>query len=157
LDHKTIDEYIDCLCEAFLLYEVKRYDIKGKDVFKSKAKYYAVDMGFRNCIIGNTLDINRGKTIENIVFLELIRRGFTVHVGYIDRLEIDFVAVKGDEKIYVQVCESIEKEETFKKELAPLMSLKNSYKKYLIVGNTNTDIDNVDGIKIINCIDFLLN
>lgn len=152
--HQTIDNYIESLNEAFIVYPVERYDIKGKQLLSSLNKYYLVDVGFRKIIFGEKrTDI--GFVLENIVYLELIRRGYKVFIGKINELEVDFIAEKGDEKIYIQVSATVLDPLTLKREIAPLEKIKDNYPKYIV---TMDELPiNKDGIRQINIIDFLMN
>ena len=150
----TVERYINALTEAFILYKVGRYDIKGKQHLKSLEKYYLVDISLRHLLLGDR-NADIGHILENIVFLELIRRGYHVSIGKVGDLEIDFIAERDDDKIYYQVSATILDENTFARELAPLLKTNDSYPKYII------SMDEVplskDGIKQVNIIDFLLN
>ncbi|MCI5759685.1 MAG: ATP-binding protein [Eubacterium sp.] len=149
----TIDNYIRAFKEALLLYEANRYDVRGKQRLKSLGKFYLADPGFRTVSIGkSTSDI--GHVLENIIYLELIRREFQVYIGKMDALEVDFVARKGDEIIYYQVAASIMDKNTFDREFAPLRQIKDNYPKYVITLDTLPISEN--GIRQINAIDFLL-
>ena len=149
----TIDNYIRAFKEAFLLYEANRYDVRGKQRLKSLGKFYLADPGFRTVSIGkSTSDI--GHVLENIIYLELIRREFQVYIGKLDALEVDFVARKGDEIIYYQVAASIMDKNTFDREFAPLRQIKDNYPKYVITLDTLPISEN--GIRQINAVDFLL-
>jgi len=152
---ETIDNYIACLQNAFVFYKINRYDIKGKEYLKTNGKYYIVDTGLRNCILGFR-DIDIGHIIENIVFLELLKKGYAVSVGKTDNGEIDFIATTSKQKIYIQVCESLKDEKTRNRELNPLKNIKDNYEKIILtMDNVFTDTDE-EGIKIINLIDWLL-
>ena len=148
----TVESYLSYLLNSFIIYKVSRYDIKGKEYLKTLDKYYVSDLGLRNYLLGNTS--NLGSILENIVFLELKRRGYDIYIGKYEDKEIDFV-VKNEEGIkYIQVSLSLRDEKTLKRELEPLQLLKDNYPKYIIT----LDYDKVDydGIKQINVIDFLL-
>lgn len=149
----TIDNYIQALKDAFILYEANRYDVKGKQYLKSLEKYYIVDIGLRNLLLGErTRDI--GHILENIVYLELIRRGYNVNIGKLDSLEVDFIAQKEDKRIYYQVSASVLEEMTYEREFAPLKKINDSYPKYVL---TLDDLPmGEDGIEQKNIIDFLL-
>lgn len=149
----TVENYINALMESFILYKAERYDIRGKQYLKSLEKYYIVDVGLRRLLLG---DKNRdiGHILENIVYLELIRRGFKVSIGKVGELEIDFVAEIGGEKIYYQVSASVLDPITFEREITPLKRVNDNYPKFII---TMDEIPmNEDGIKIINIVDFLM-
>ena len=148
----TVESYLSYLLNSFIIYKVSRYDIKGKEYLKTLDKYYVSDLGLRNYLLGNTS--NLGSILENMVFLELKRRGYDIYIGKYEDKEIDFV-VKNEEGIkYIQVSLSLRDEKTLKRELEPLQLLKDNYPKYIIT----LDYDKVDydGIKQINVTDFLL-
>ncbi len=152
--NETVDAYINALCEGYLFYPVKRYDIRGKQTLKTSGKHYIVDVGLRNYLQGYR-DADRGRVLENIVFQQLVYEGFNVFVGKIRNGEVDFVATRDDVKIYVQVAENMTDPATMERELKPLRSIRDAYPKTVIVerGSYPTEID---GIKIVNVIDFLL-
>ncbi|WP_026523926.1 ATP-binding protein [Butyrivibrio sp. MB2005] len=145
---KTVGSYIDYLCRSFLFYPIQRYDIKGKKYLESDKKYYLSDLSFRFAELG-TKDADYGHLYENIVALELLRRGYEVYVGKLYEKEIDFVAIKEGEKLYIQVSDDITREETFKREVAPLLSIKDAYPKMLIA-RTKHDETQHEGIRIID-------
>jgi predicted AAA+ superfamily ATPase len=149
----TVDIYLEALCDAYLFYKVSRYHIKGKMHLKSESKYYICDTGLRNMILGTT-NKDIGHQIENIVFLELLRRGYTINIGKSGRgTEIDFVAVRDKKTEYYQVSASVLDENTLKRELAPFKEIKDHYPKYLITMDDFTG-DN-EGIRQVNLIDWL--
>lgn len=150
----TISAYIRALIESYFFYEIKRFDIKGKDYLRTLGKYYIVDVGLRNYLLGYR-DIDTGHVIENIVYFELLRRGFDVAVGKIGDKEVDFIATNADTKIYYQVTEEMSSEATRERELSPLRSIPDNYGKVVIVLN-NFFTPTQDGIKIISLLDFLL-
>ena len=145
---KTVGSYIDYLCRSFLFYPIQRYDIKGKKYLESDKKYYLSDLSFRFAELG-TKDADYGHLYENIVALELLRRGYEVYVGKLYEKEIDFVAIKEGEKLYIQVSDDITREETFKREVVPLLSIKDAYPKMLIA-RTKHDETQHEGIRIID-------
>lgn len=149
----TVDNYITALCESFIMYEIGRYDVKGKQLLKSLKKYYIVDMGFRRVVLGEKRS-NVGFTLENIVYLELLRRGYKVSIGKVDDLEIDFIAEKDGDRIYYQVSASILDENTYTREITPLKKINDHYPKFIISMDEVPMSD--DGIKQMNIIDFLL-
>ncbi len=151
---KTVDKYIQMLHNAFVFYAVGRYDIKGKQLLKTLEKNYIIDIGFRNMLLGYR-DADRGHILENIVFLELLRRDYRVYIGKIGEVEIDFIAEKPNEKIYIQVTETMLSLETRKRELKPLLMIKDNYEKIVLSLDRNF-INSYDGIKSINIIDWLL-
>lgn len=151
---KTVDKYISMLCDAFVFFSVDRYDIKGKQLLKTLNKNYIIDMGFRNMLLGYR-DADRGHMIENIVFLELLRRDYRVSIGKVGQCEVDFVAEKPNNKMYIQVTESMLSEETRKRELRPLQMISDNYEK-IILSMDRSFINSYDGIKSQNLIDWLL-
>lgn len=151
---KTVEKYISLLQSAFFVYSVGRYDIKGKQLLKTLGKNYIVDMGFRNMLLGYR-DADRGHILENIVLLELLRRDYKVYIGKIGDTEIDFIAEKPTEKLYIQVTESIVAPETRARELRPLQLVKDNYTK-LLLSMDRSFIQSYDGIKTQNIIDWLL-
>ena len=151
---KTVSDYIRMLSNAFIIFPVQRYDIQGKELLKTLGKNYVIDLGFRNMLLGYR-GTDRGHIIENVVFLELIRRDYRVYIGKVGSTEVDFVAEKPNEKIYVQVTESMQSPETRERELKPLRAIKDNYEKIVI--STDRDyINSYDGIKAINLTDWLL-
>lgn len=151
---KTVDKYISMLCSSFIFHSVGRFDIKGKQILKTRNKYYIVDMGFRNLLLGYR-DADRGHILENIVFLELLRRDYTVYVGKTDRYEVDFIAEKPNDKLYIQVTESMSSDETRNRELRPLKNISDNYEKIVLSMDRNF-IQSYDGIRSYNLIDWLL-
>lgn len=149
----TVENYIESLSEAYVVYEANRYDVKGKQYLKSLEKYYVVDVGLRKLLLGNK-NTDIGHTLENIVYLELIRRGFAVSIGKIDDLEIDFIAEKDGDKEYYQVSASVLDPATFEREITPLRKVSDNYPKYIITMDEFPS--NNEGIRQINVIDFLL-
>lgn len=150
----TIENYVNALIETYLFYEIKRFDIKGKQYLKTLGKYYISDIGFRNYLLG-LRDRDRGHILENIVYFELLRRGYDVAVGKIDTKEIDFIAVSPKEKVYFQVTESLISEETKERELSPLMKINDNYEKIILSLDENEEI--FEGVKAINLLEWLLN
>ena len=151
---QTIQAYIEALTEAYIFYEIKRFDIKDKEYLRTLGKYYIVDIGLRNYLLGYR-DGDSGHILENIIYFELLRRGYDVAIGKIDNQEVDFIATKADEKKYVQVTESMNAPETRERELAPLRKIHDSYEKIVIALESNLT-QTQDGIKIIRALDFLL-
>ncbi len=139
---------------AFIIYKANRYDLKGKMFLKTLEKYYMVDMGIRNRLTG-LKGTDYGHVLENIVYLELLRRGYEVTIGKIGNLEVDFVATKPDEKIYFQVSATIMDETTRTRELRPLKSISDNYPKYILTMD-QTVFNDYSGIKVVNILDFLL-
>ena len=152
---KTCGAYVDYLCKSFLFYPIQRYDIKRNKYLESDKKYYLSDLGFRRAIIGNRY-IDRGHLYENIVAIELLRRGYEVYVGKLYNKEIDFVAIKNGKKIYIQVSDDISNENTFKREINPLMEIKDFYPKILIA-RTKGETSDYEGIEIVDIARWLLN
>lgn len=142
------------LRSAFIFYSVQRYDVKGKQLLKTLEKNYIIDMGFRNMLLGYR-DADRGHIIENIVFLELIRRDYLVSIGKVGETEVDFVAEKSNEKLYIQVTESMLSQETRERELRPLRMIADNYEKIILSMDRNY-ITPYDGIKSLNLLDWLL-
>ncbi|MBD5535548.1 MAG: ATP-binding protein [Lachnospiraceae bacterium] len=151
---KTVARYISMLHNSFIFYSVGRYDVKGKQLLKTLGKNYIIDMGFRNMLLGYR-DADRGHILENIVFLELLRREYRVYIGKVGETEVDFVAEKPNDKLYVQVTESMQSAETRERELRPLRMIPDNYEK-IILSMDRSYINSYDGIKSLNLIDWLL-
>ena len=151
---KTVERYISMLRNAFVFFSVGRYDVKGKQLLKTLGKNYIIDMGFRNMLLGYR-DADRGHILENIVFLELLRRDYRVYIGKIGETEIDFVAEKPNDKVYIQVTESMQSPETRERELRPLRMIPDNYEK-IVLSMDRSFINSYDGIKSLNLIDWLL-
>lgn len=152
--NKTITEYMKYLCEAYAFYKVRRYDIKGKRYLASTDKYYLSDHAFRYAKLG-TKAPNFGDAYENIVAIELMRRGYEVYVGAMRNGEIDFVAIKNGEKLYIQVSYLITERETMEREVAPLINIPGGYTKLLIAGTRQSEMQ-YEGIRIVDIADWLL-
>jgi len=150
----TVQAYVNALLEAYFFYDIKRFDIKGKEYLRTLGKYYIVDMGLRNYLLGFR-NRDSGHALENVVYFELLRRGYDVSVGKVDCSEVDFIATKPDDKVYVQVTEAMTSEEVRNRELAPLQKINDNYEKIILSMNTGMDFT-YDGIKSINLVDWLI-
>lgn len=155
IDIETIYNYIKYLEEAYIIYRVPRYDLKGKEVLQTNEKFYASDIGLKTQVFGFK-DEDIPEILENIVFLELLRRNYKVYVGKKDNLEIDFVCEKSGKKIYIQVCYRIDLETTLEREIKPLLDIKDNYPKYIVTADKVINSD-YEGIQKINIEEFLLN
>ena len=151
---KTVEKYISMLNSAFVFYSVGRYDVKGKQLLKTLGKNYISDLGFRNMLLGYR-DADRGHILENIVYLELLRRDYRVYIGKVGKTEVDFVAEKANDKLYIQVTESMQSPETRERELRPFYMIADNYEKIVLSMDRNY-ITSYDGIKSLYLIDWLL-
>ncbi len=151
---RTVSAYIKYLCNAFAFYKVRRYDIQGKRYLASNDKYYLSDHSFKYAKLG-TKNADHGRMIENIVAVELLRRGYELYAGVLYRKEIDFVAIKRDEKVYIQVSDSIDDPDTFKREVDPLLRIRDAYPKLLLT-RTRQEAYQYEGVQIIDVADWLL-
>ena len=154
-DNKTVEKYLQGLKDGLLIYEVDRFDVKGKALLQRNAKYYVVDSAFRKFLLSRT-DSDRGHILENIVYLELIRRGYRVYVGHLQNGEIDFVAKKPHRLEYYQVSYTVMEDTTLRRELSPLEKLDDNYPKYLLTMDVLHKTDNHNGIEQKNVLDWLL-
>lgn len=154
-DTKTIEKYIKGVVDALLIYEVSRYNIKGKEFLSTLSKYYVSDLGLRQMILGNR-NIDMGHILENIIYLELLRRKCNVYVGQFDKNEIDFVIINSNEVEYYQAVLTVLDENTLKRELAAFKNIKDNYPKYLITLDDVLPNADYEGIKVVNALEWLL-
>lgn len=152
--NRTVDKYIEYIEKAYFFFSVGRYDIKGKDLLRTLEKYYIIDIGFRHLLLGYR-DADRGHLLENIVYIELLRRHYRVCIGKIGELEVDFVAENSRQKIYIQVTESMMSDETRQRELKPLKSISDNYEK-IVLSMDRDFIQSYDGIRVMYLPDWLL-
>ena len=150
----TVQSYVNALLESYFFYEIKRFDIKGKEYLRTLGKYYIVDIGLRNYLLG-IRDRDSGHCLENIVYFELIRRGYDVAIGKIDNSEVDFIATTADKKIYIQVTESMNNEIVRERELRPFQKIKDNYEKIILSLDPGLTAS-YEGIKSLNVIDWLI-
>lgn len=158
--YNTISNYINALLDSYLIFRANRYDIKGKEYLKTQEKYYAIDIGLRYYMLGQNSGKDMGHILENVVYLELLRRGYKVYIGKLDELEVDFVAKKTDNTVYYQVAlttrsESDNENKILDRELTPLKKINDNYPKYILTLDDDLDTD-FDGIKKRNVLDWLL-
>lgn len=154
IDNETVYSYLEKLQKAYILHKCSRYDLQGKDILKTQEKFYLADVSLRYSVLGYTVD-SVAASLENIVYLELKRRGYDVYIGKIKDKEIDFVATKQNENIYVQVTQEIKSEKTQKREYEQLLEIRDNYPKYVVMAD-NFAGGNYEGIKTMNIVDFLL-
>lgn len=154
IDAKTVDKYLEALSESYVIYQAKRYNIKGKQYLKTLDKYYIVDIGMRYMLLGSR-STDAGHILENIVYLELIRRGYDVYVGKVDEFEVDFVAQNGRGTVYYQVALTVRDEKTLERELRPLQLIRDHYPKYILTLDDDPEAQ-YEGIRRINARDWLL-
>ncbi|MBQ7759511.1 MAG: ATP-binding protein [Acidaminococcaceae bacterium] len=154
VDAKTIEKYITAFMESYVVYEAKRYNIKGKQYLKTLEKYYAVDVGLRSMLLGKR-GFDAGRILENIVYLELLRRGYNVYVGKVGDLEVDFVAMNRDGLVYYQVAATVRDEDTLKRELKSLQAINDSYPKIILTLDKDPEAD-YNGIRRMNALDWLM-
>lgn len=153
-DHKTVERYLHAMMSSFIVYQARRFDVKGKQYLKTQEKYYAVDTGLRHTLLGNR-NTDWGHLLENVVYLELFRRGYAVYIGKVGTTEIDFVAQRGAETVYYQVAATLRSPETLERELRPLRAISDNYPKFIITLDDDPAAD-FAGIRTINAMDFLL-
>ena len=154
IDVKTVEKYLKALMSSFVIYQAKRYNIKGKQYLKTLEKYYVVDIGMRTMLLGSrAMDV--GHVLENVIYLELLRRGYEVYVGKVDDLEVDFVAMDQKRTIYYQVAASVRDENTLRRELTPLQKIPDHYQKVILTLDEDPEAD-YDGIRRINALDWLV-
>lgn len=151
---RTVESYVNALMESYVIYQAKRYDIKGKQYLKTLEKYYIVDIGLRNAMLGNS-GRDTGHILENVIYLELLRRGYEVYIGKIDDVEVDFVAKDQNGLKYIQVSASVRDENTLTRELRPLQKIQDHYPKCILTLDMDPIAD-YEGIRRINALDFLL-
>lgn len=150
----TVQAYVDALLESYFYYDIKRFDIKGKGYLRTLGKYYIVDIGLRNYLLGFR-NRDSGHALENVVYFELLRRGYDVAIGKIGNAEVDFIASKADDKLYVQVTESMISEDVRRRELAPLQKINDNYEKIVLSMDTGLD-SSYEGIRSVNVINWLI-
>lgn len=158
--YNTISNYVEALIDSYLIFKANRYDIKRKEFLKTQEKYYVVDIGLRYYMLEQKSARDMGHILENVIYLELLRRGYKVYIGKYDELEVDFVAKKPEETVYYQVAlttrgDSYEDNKILDRKLTPLKKIKDNYPKYILTLDDDLDAD-FDGIKKINALDWLL-
>ena len=151
---QTVQAYVGALVESYIFYEAKRFDIKGKEYLRTLGKYYIVDIGLRNYLLGFR-DMDTGHVLENVVYFELLRRGYDVAIGKVGNVEVDFVATNAEEKIYYQVSQTISSEQTRERELRPLMHISDNYEKVILTMDKGITTS-FEGIKVENVVKWLM-
>ena len=154
IDNETVDKYLKMVENANFIYRIPRYELKGKQLLKKQGKYYFVDSGLKNILSGFSF-YDSGSSYENVVCMELLRRGYEVYVGKYNDLEIDFIAISPEEKIYFQVSRSILNEDVENREKRSLLAINDNYRKVILTMDINYN-KVIDGIEVINIVDFLL-
>ena len=155
ITNETVDSYLKMIENAYFIYRVPRYELKGKQLLKTHGKYYFVDNGLKNIISGFS-SYDTGSSFENLIYIELLRRGYEVYVGKYNNIEIDFITMKPNERVYYQVTRSMLDENVEKREKNSLLAVKDNYRK-IILTMDNVKNKQIDGIEVINIIDFLMN
>jgi len=155
ITNETVDSYLRMIENAYFIYRVPRYELKGKQLLKTQGKYYFVDNGLKNVISGFS-SYDTGSSYENLIYIELLRRGYEVYVGKYDDIEIDFIAIRPDEKIYYQVSRSIMDEKVEEREKKALLAVRDNYKKVILTMDKVKNKE-IEGIQVVNIIDFLMN
>lgn len=150
----TVQAYVNALLEAYFFYDIKRFDIKGKEYLRTLGKYYIVDIGLRNYLLGFR-NRDSGHALENVVYFELLRRGYDVSIGKVDNSEVDFIATTPNDKVYIQVTESMTSDEVRRRELSPLQKINDNYEKIVLSLNTGMD-SSYNGIKSVHLVDWLI-
>lgn len=154
IDVKTVEKYLKALMESYIVYQAKRYNVKGRQYLKTLEKYYVVDIGLRYMLLGSrSTDV--GHILENVIYLELLRRGYDVYVGKIDELEVDFVAMEAKKIIYFQVAATVRDQKTLQRELTPLQKITDHYPKFILTLDEDPEAD-YDGIRRVNALDWLI-
>lgn len=154
IDAKTVEKYLESLSESYIIYQAKRYNIKGRQYLKTLEKYYVVDIGLRYMLLGRR-QYDAGHILENVIYLELLRRGYDVYVGKVDRFEVDFVAQNSKGTVYYQAALTVRDEKTLQRELRPLMAIRDHYPKFILTLDDEPEIQ-YDGIRRVNARDWLL-
>lgn len=152
---RTVESYINSFMDSYIIYQARRYDVKGKQHLKTLEKYYMVDMGLRNAMLGSSGNEDVGHVLENILYLELIRRGYDVYIGKVDNLEVDFVAQNAEGLKYIQVSASVRDRQTLERELKPLKKIQDNYPKCIMTLDIDPAAD-YDGIRRFNALDYLV-